>query len=392
MSETRSDSRVRRIGDGCLIVLFCVVLVLPTLDWLFHLDRSPTPNENRTPAPFPAWHDGSGSLQAFVSGLESWFNDHFGFRKKLVRMHNRWKAKLFKQSSSADVLVGRDGWLYYGRGRMIDNYTGARLLTADDLRAWQTLLETRRDWLAKRGIGYLFVVAPNKETVYPEHLPEWIVPAGKETKLSQFVAHMLAHSSVEVLDLGPVLIDAKSTALTYHPTDSHWNAFGAFVACQALVRTLGRQLPGGLEPIPIDAFELRFVDQAAGDLAQTSGGELVLRERNTPQLTPRPPLKPLEILRNTSLSAGSGPPDHVPIYTERAGQRHRIVLFRDSFATAWTPFLGQHFARAVYVQQYHWDTALIERERPDVVVDEGAERLLNEGEPSELLKSDNLPR
>ena len=37
MSDARSDSRVRRIGDGCLIVLFCVVLVLPTLDWVFQL-------------------------------------------------------------------------------------------------------------------------------------------------------------------------------------------------------------------------------------------------------------------------------------------------------------------------------------------------------------------
>ena len=392
MSDARSDSRVRRIGDGCLIVLFCVVLVLPTLDWVFHLDRSPTPNENRAPAPFPAWDDSSGNLQAFLSGLEAWFNDHFGFRKKLVRLHNRWLAKLFRQSSSADVLIGRDGWLYFAGGRMIDNYTGARLLTTDDLQAWQKLLETRRGWLAKRGIGYLFVIAPNKETVYPEHLPEWLTRIGKETKLSQFIAHMRAHSSVEVLDLRPVLMETKSTVLTYHPTDSHWNAFGAFVACQLLVQTLGRQLPGGLDALPIDAFELRFVDQAAGDLAQTSGGALVSRERNSPELTPRPPLQPLEIQSDSSVSEGSGRPVRVPIYTERAGQRHRIVLFRDSFATAWTPFVGQHFARAVYVQQYHWDAALIEREHPDVVVDEAAERLVNEGDPSELFKSDNLPR
>lgn len=392
MSATDLQSRVRQVGDWCLIVLFCAVLVLPTLDWLLDLDRSPTPNENRSPAPFPAWDDGVGGLQTYLAGLESWFDDHFGFRKKLVRLHNRWKAKLFGQSASADVLVGQDGWLYFGRGRMIDNHTGASLLSADDLRAWQALLESRRDWLAKRGIGYLFVVAPNKETVYPEHLPAWIARSRNETKLSQFMAHMRAHSSVEVLDLSPVLIEAKSTAPTYLMTDSHWNDFGAFVASRALVQALSRQLPGGLDALPIDAFELRFADQAAGDLARTSGGELVSRERDAPVLTPRPPLRPLEILADTHPSAESGRADRVPIYTERAELHHRILLFRDSFATAWIPFVGQHFARVYCVERYHWDTALIERERPDAVIDEIVERQLNEGDPRELSRNDDLSR
>jgi len=380
-----------RFADLCLIALFAVFLALPTLDWLLHLDRSPTPNENRIPAPFPAWDDGGG-LQPFLGGLEAWFNDHFGFRKKLVRLHNRWKAKLFGESASRAVLIGRDGWLYFGGGRMIDNHLGVRLLSADDLQAWQTLLETRRDWLAKRGVSYVFVVAPNKETVYPEHLPEWMSRTGTQTKLDQFVAHMRAQSSVEVLDLRPALIEAKATALTYFPTDSHWNAFGAFVSVQALVQAISRQLPGGLDALPIEAFELTFVDQSAGDLAKMSGVELVSRERNTPKLMPRPPLQPLVAQDDTSLPVASGSPGRVPVFTERPGPRRRVVLFRDSFAEAWYPFLGQHFARALYVLQYPWDAALIEREHPDVVVDEVVERHLNEGDPGELLKRDALPR
>jgi len=392
MIPTRTETKVRRGANGFLIALFCGFLTLPTLDWLLHLDDSPTPNENRVPAVFPKWPGVASDLQPFIAGLESWFNDHFGFRKTLVRLHNRWKVKLFGESPSSDVLTGRDGWLYFGSGMMIDNHLGVRLFSAEDLVSWQTLLETRRNWLEKRGIAYVFVVAPNKETIYPEHLPEWMVGSGRETKLDQLVAHMRAHSTVEVLDLRSMLIEAKKTALTYYPTDSHWNDFGAFLASRALVEVVGRQLPGGLEALSIDAFELRFVDQSPGDLARMSGEARVSSERITPRLTPRPPLEPLEAHVEESLLDPSGKAGSAPVYTERSGGFRRIVLFRDSFATAWIQFLGQHFARAVYVSRQFWSAALIEREHPDVVVDEVGERQLNEGDPRELLKLDDLPR
>ncbi|MEI9865253.1 MAG: hypothetical protein WDN00_12025 [Limisphaerales bacterium] len=43
----------------------------------------------------------------------------------------------------------------------------------------------RRDWLAKRGIAYLFVVAPDKHSIYPEELPGWAVKVRPQTKLDQ---------------------------------------------------------------------------------------------------------------------------------------------------------------------------------------------------------------
>jgi alginate O-acetyltransferase complex protein AlgJ len=53
------------------------------------------------------------------------------------------------------------------------------------------------------------------------------------------------------------------------------------------------------------------------------------------------------------------------------------VMFRDSFATYLIPFLGYHFQRSVYIWQRPWDLALIEREKPDVVIDEMLERYLD---------------
>jgi hypothetical protein len=62
----------------------------------------------------------------------------------------------------------------------------------------------------------------------------------------------------------------------------------------------------------------------------------------------------------------------------------RAVIFRDSFATALVPLLAEHFRRSVYVWKNAFDTAVIEREKPDFVIHELVERCLVSGPTSGL--------
>ena len=131
-------------------------------------------------------------------------------------------------------------------------------LGEQDLRDWRRLLELRRDWLRERGIKYLFIVPPDKHTIYPEYLPTWMEPSSKPSKLQQLAEYMKTHSDVEFIDLSQTLIDAKKIRVNYLQTDTHWNAFGGFVAYRTLVQGLSRQLPE-LEPLPLDAYEWKPV-------------------------------------------------------------------------------------------------------------------------------------
>jgi hypothetical protein len=67
-------------------------------------------------------------------------------------------------------------------------------------------------------------------------------------------------------------------------------------------------------------------------------------------------------------------------------------MFHDSFGVRLIPFLSEHFARIVYSSgpadwRRNFDPQLVERERPQVVIQEIAERLLVA--PSALLKTDS---
>src|SRR4051812_29156386 len=105
--------KISKTTQWVIIALFIDLLWLPALDSYFHLDRAPIPNEKRAPASFPSFNPSLDGIRNFISGLDAYYNDHFGFRKQLVKWDRRWRRDWFKESSLADVVIGRDGWLYY---------------------------------------------------------------------------------------------------------------------------------------------------------------------------------------------------------------------------------------------------------------------------------------
>ena len=63
--------------------------------------------------------------------------------------------------------------------------------------------------------------------------------------------------------------------------------------------------------------------------------------------------------------------------TERAdASLPRAILFRDSFAAQLIPFLAEHFERMLCIWDSAFDRAIIEHERPGIVITELVERSL----------------
>jgi alginate O-acetyltransferase complex protein AlgJ len=265
------------------------LLWAPTLDSFFNLDHFRQPGENRLPAPFPKWHEASlVEAQKYIGGLDDYFSDHFGFRKQLIRWFQNWKIGLFHDRSVYKVLIGPNHWLFIGEQQMVEHYLGIMKFTPQQLQAWQRVLEKRRDWLAARGVKYLFVLAPDKQDIYPEELPAWLrnaAPASRETKLDQFLKYMQEHSTVEILDLRPPLLAAKKIAPTYLQNDTHWNWFGGFVACQEVIKTLTKQFPD-LPPLRLEDFTWTNMPATSGDLARMLGSDAP--EKNYFTFKPKP--------------------------------------------------------------------------------------------------------
>ena len=390
MNSTENIQTSTRWTNDVLIGLFMLLLWLPMLDTFFHLDWAPVPTENRSLAVFPKNPIGWRGLQPYVAGLEVYFNDHFGCRKCLLEWHNKLRWALFKDQSTRNVLVGKDGWLFYTQHQMIDHYTGLLQFTPDQLHDWQVLLEKRRDWLAKRGIAYLFVVTPDKQTIYPEYLPDWLVKSKvrPQTKLDQFVAYMHEHSSVPILDQREVVLEAKSIYPTFFKTDVHWNPFAGFVAYQELMQTLAKQRPGLDKPLPLTSFTItnRVMPElvTGGDLARILG--LKMTESNCYILE----LVPNSGLPNYTSQIAPAERPREPRYTDNPQAKGRMIVFQDSFGMGWFQFLGYHFNKVIYLWQYDLNPAFIEQNTPDIVVSEMNERFFNIEDPKKMMAKEAL--
>jgi len=370
----RTTSRFDRIIQTCRIATFLGLISLPFLGLALRLDP-PDRSEKRVLASAPAislaWH----SPSHFVPELRSYLVDHFGFRTTLVRWNARINAKALSVSVSPSVLLGRDGWLYYADGHIIDDYRCLQPFTETELRQWADLLERRQRWLRQRGSRYLFVVAPNEHTIYPEFLPAAITRVRDTSRLDQLLAYLKAHSDVAAVDLRPALLAAKARERVYQKTDTHWNERGAFVAYDQMLRPVSAWFPG-LRAVPRE----RFADTAAigpgGDLASMMGTPDLYREEllglrpidaRRARMTTWPEAR-MKVFRDRPVlveesEAGTGLP--------------RLVLLHDSFGEALKPFLGEHFSRALYVSSaMGFDEAVLEQEHPDLVIQEITERYL----------------
>jgi len=357
-----------RWANTSLIILFLLMLWLPTLDTLFHLDRSTFPRENRLLAQLPELRPSLGDLKEFIGGLDAYFNDHFGWRNRLIHLHRRLQLGVFPQRSGPKptVIIGRNGWLFVNEGGTIEHYQGLWRFSPQDLLDWQALLEHRRDWLAQLGIKFIVVVAPDKESVYSEQLPAWLKKVQPTTKLDQFYAYMHAHSSVAVVDLRPALREAKMIAPTYYQTDPHWNYFGGFVASQEIIKCLSKQMPE-LEPLSLSSFNLEMKPIPCSNLA--AWAEEDVNENCAVFLLPKPDLPRLEID-----SKPTEFPSFFAHFTRNPKASGNAIVLGDSMADCMAPFLGYHFGVVSYYDLHVLSKRLILQEKPDVVIIEMLEK------------------
>jgi hypothetical protein len=201
-----------------VIVTFAVLLSMPLAATIARIGTE-TPSAESSRA---------GDRQHGFFGWLDYFDTHFGFRQQLVHAHAFTSIRTMNISPSPAVIKGRDGWLYYADDDALEDYESATPMSEAELRGWANTLVSTRDVLRAHGIAYLFVLAPDKHVIYPEHLPESIHRVRPTYRMDELLAYLRQHTDLSVLDLRPALIARKQVEQVYFRTDTHWNDAGAF--------------------------------------------------------------------------------------------------------------------------------------------------------------------
>ena len=378
-----TDWQTKRTGiDFTLVGIFMMVLLLPAI--LVFLPQSkpgPRLTEKRRLAERPTVPGDMDALVQYPRKFEHYFDDHFPFRTQLIQGHNYLRIKILKESDQHFVVMGRDGWLFYTGEKLLEDFCGQVPYTDEKMEGFRLMVEAKRDWLAARGIPYIFVIPPNKQTIYPEHMAENFLRARGRTRMDQLMAFMQAHSDVTIVDLRQPLIEAKSQDPLYYLTDTHWNDLGALIGygeiMKAVEQALGRDV-GSVRTL--EDYTVARQKRQGGDLAailgltdQFSEYHFILTPRWEGGLCARK-----ESLTGYPAPAGLSRREPFAMSCERADIT--MVMFRDSFGVALVPFLAENFRRSVFVWDWNYEAdffkEVVEKERPDIVIDECGERVL----------------
>jgi hypothetical protein len=259
--QTVQTVKSSRLNDWLIIALFAMMLLAPAAAQLAGLS-SDSSNENRILAPFPNINV-LKEIRLLPQMAERYVNDRFGLRKQVVHFNSLLRYSL-GLSSTREVVVGKDGWLFYTADKLMEQHTGVDIFTPQELESWVRQMEANRDWLAKRGIAFYILIAPDKNTIYPEKLPDY--PRGAVTRIDQ-LSERLKHSDLEYIDPREQLFRVKAAGeMVYPPGDTHWNERGAFVAYQMLMNRIRKKLPD-IVPLTLDDFTIEYGAPAASDLA-----------------------------------------------------------------------------------------------------------------------------
>lgn len=359
------------INRALLIAVFFGILALPVL-WFGRPSFVPALQENRRLEAFP-----SRSLYWFQH-FERWFNDRYGMRDALVYYGSRLQMARTGIPMQQDVVIGKDGWLFYdedytpGQAHFADLY-GRSPLSQDELVAMTRNLLQVRDRLRSCGIAYYLVIAPDKQTIYPETL-QMPVPAGTQTRADQLLASARdAGLLANVIDLRPPLRAAKAAHPfdLYKRTDSHWNTLGAFIGYQAIRARLVED--GVLEPnarADLGTYRVSRQRFEGGDIAVNLLSLPNYFEDYVVTLDSQAPRQA------TAVNIPGWPPTQTVDFlsTQNPTAKGELLLYRDSFSGELMPFFAEDFYRMYAVLGHQLDGANVAKARPRVVLQETVER------------------
>lgn len=350
----------RKLPDLVLLTVFTLIIYAP----LFSPLPSPTLVWNQEFASQPGFSVArlAKTLVDFPASYSSYFDDHYLLHQQQVDVLNLVRFHLLHETTFPNVLIGKQDWLYYTGENNIAEFECVIPFTSKELRAVRSRVLDWNEQLEEGGIRFYIVIAPNKETIYPQYLPDRIKPGVNACRIDQ-VMRELQTTQLSVLDLRAAMQTAALNSQVYYRTDTHWNAAGALLASQEILALLKEDFPQLTLPSINDYQE--ETQPFSGDLAGflPADGRFVEQAVSlVPILQPRALLEEGADRSIVSSIPGSALP--------------RVLIFRDSFTDALIPFLSEHFSRVVYGFSFIVDLDLVDREKPDIVIFELAQRYL----------------
>lgn len=352
-------------------VLFCALLMcvpaLASIVGAFRGVEELAPDEARRLARPPVVElIAREGVVAYTKQTERYVNDHFGLRSWLLASNGAIR-RVFRSPASHEVVVGRGGWLFYYDG-LVNRSAAGDEAAIPRLRAMADTAQALHERFTREGKHFVVLFPPDKHTIYPEMLPEWVGERPQSRQLDWLVGDLRARG-VPVVDVREQLHALKPRGPVYYRTDTHWTLLGALTAFNAVLAEIGEPPLGKIGKIKVKDGDRKGMDLARMSLMGRVFHEFTVgRWRKDIEFD----VTPLRVKND---------PGHLAFRAERRGAEGgpTMAIIGDSFTREYfRGFAMDYGTRLTWVHhrscEFDWTT--IRKARADLVVFQVVERNL----------------
>ena len=347
-----------RIIMGVSVAVFFLAILFPLWGWIFPQPVYDSLDEKRSLTEL----DQTGPIKKRIENAEAYLNDHLAFRNAAISAVLRTDLML-GESPSEQVLAGSDGWLFYVEGE--EDFRRGPGLTEEQIREFYDVHQQLTDYFASLGIDYRVMIAPDKHSIYPQHLPLTRRLGNGPWELKQAMTAPGPEYTVKVIDVSDALLNAAATGVDqYYKTDSHWNWEGGWTAYQAIMDRLQPDHPN-MKRLTEEDIERHDIEPS-GDLAALIGQQGIIVD-HTSMLTPKE--------YNCSHSSDGNALIVESFRNEALPDGPKLLFIGDSFRTAMLPFLSESVAELDVIMSDSPSLAAIDDlSHYDIIIYEAVER------------------
>ena len=347
-----------------LIALFVGSLVLPNLIWAgFSGYFNTENNENRELASFP--QVSLASLGDFPSQFEAFYKDHVPFKNALVNFNNFIDTEFFQTTKIGDVVIGEDNWLFYlpskdGENAMAD-YQKTNVYSLEQSAETAAKIEKVRDWFLDNGVGqFHYYVAPSKETIYSEYMPDKpeVIGVG-DSRMETFARYMKENSDGEFDFLADYLEKYSEKYQLFRKYDTHMNNLGGYITNEKIVEDLTG------ECLPIGAIQVMMgTNPCRGDLSRMIGRYKELDDDREYGLEHFHDGVRYKVKKEKS----EGGEEILKVFKSNSSNEKTLMVIGDSFRLRLEKYMPYRYQKTVFVRIDDFNQELLEKYMPDDVI------------------------
>ena len=352
------------------VVVVLGILVLPIIT--FDTEAVISEKENRNLADRPLLFSDNRLNEKLFSEYSQYFDDRFGGRQFFIALNDFVQVDLLQGNGKTfnnKAIKGRSGWFFYifpSDGDNFADFYKINLVSEEKLENFQRNVENTLSWCNAQGIPCIFIICPNKHSVYSEFYP-FERPDGK-TRSDQLI-EVLQEVGADYVFSRDTMIVAKdeNTDPLYYETDTHWNQLGAYHTFNEFFPILQSKFPN--YKFPQIQYEIKTeYSTTFGDILPMLGIEE--SPSTKPKLIPQDMMQEdlYKYIKNDDVNG---------VHTKGADETApRALVFRDSFFIALEPFVSPLFSETEYIWKRfeESDKEYILEYKPDIIIFECVER------------------